>query len=854
MNQPWAELEGVVSRQLRWWLVSLLAALVVAGAVLAWLAVTQPPTARNWLPLIVGAVALLWAAISVYRLRALTQHTLNHTQFLGRIIEQAPVGLWGVDRTGHTRFANAAAITGIQGQEAEPLRALGDGDDALAPQLERAWAGAVVQAQQTLHAGSTCRHFESNAYRVSGSTPDSDMVVIAQHEVTQHHDTVSQLRQSEARLRTILDGMHAPVSVITPHGEIVEVNRAWLQTNELSRTDVIGKGIDTVPGWLPSTRSQMHEALQRASLGEVVRFETEIRHSPQRAMTLDVTFSPVELPSGLAALFVGSPVDMTERQRADTERDRRLIELEAVQRVSAAMRAALSLDEMLPRLLDETLAVLKTEPGAIWFYDGPAGSLRFTVERGWCTRFSQLHLNAYDGLPGYVHETRQPYVASDFFNDPRLHDAMRAVVPAGWGGACVPIRITPEVIGAFFIAVRSPREMTSDEIRLLTTLADVAGNAIQRLQLHQQTEQRVQNLAALRAIDVAINSSLDLRLTLNVVIDQVMAQLDVDAADILLLDTPSQTLEYAVGRGFRTAMAEQPRMRLGEGRAGRVALERKALHLPYGFATGSSGPRTGLLMRENLTDYFAVPLIAKGQVKGVLEIFQRTLLTPTSEWRDFLDTLAGQAAIAIDNAQLFESLQRANTELALAYDTTLEGWARALDLRDRETEGHTRRVTDLTVRLARAIGIPEADIVHIRRGAILHDIGKMGVPDDILRKTGPLTDQEWGVMRRHPQYAFDMLSPIAYLRPALDIPYCHHERWDGSGYPRGLQQEQIPLAARVFTVVDVWDALRSDRPYRAGLPKEEVREHLKTQAGKYFDPRAVEVFLMLVDNELRTTA
>jgi putative nucleotidyltransferase with HDIG domain len=213
---------------------------------------------------------------------------------------------------------------------------------------------------------------------------------------------------------------------------------------------------------------------------------------------------------------------------------------------------------------------------------------------------------------------------------------------------------------------------------------------------------------------------------------------------------------------------------------------------------------------------------------------------------EFLEALAGQAAIAIDNATLFEELQRSNLDLALAYDTTLEGWSRALELRDQETEGHTQRVTEMTLQLAHAMGLSEAELVHIRRGALLHDIGKMGVPDNILLKPGSLTDEEWIIMRKHPAYAHDMLAPIAYLRPALDIPYCHHEKWDGSGYSRGLKGEQIPLAARLFAVVDVWDALRSDRPYRAKWPEAKVRDYLREQTGKHFDPTVVEVFLRIL--------
>jgi len=196
-----------------------------------------------------------------------------------------------------------------------------------------------------------------------------------------------------------------------------------------------------------------------------------------------------------------------------------------------------------------------------------------------------------------------------------------------------------------------------------------------------------------------------------------------------------------------------------------------------------------------------------------------------------------------------EALQQAHTNLQEAYDKTIEGWVLALDLRDRETEGHTQRVTEMTVKLARTLGYPDNEIVHIRRGALLHDIGKMGIPDEILQKPGPLTDDEWVIMRKHPQYAYHMLAPISYLKQALIIPYYHHERWDGNGYPHKLKGEDIPIFARLFAVVDVWDALSSDRPYRKSMPLNEVVEYLQKEAGRLFDPDIVSKFIPLIDQK-----
>jgi putative nucleotidyltransferase with HDIG domain len=399
------------------------------------------------------------------------------------------------------------------------------------------------------------------------------------------------------------------------------------------------------------------------------------------------------------------------------------------------------------------------------------------------------------------------------------------------------------VLGVINVNDARPDRFGPEDAEMLSLFADQAAVAIANARLFEENQRRAERLAALHEIDRAISAGTDLTFTLNVLLEQAAARLGVDAADILLYDPARLTLDYAAGRGFRTAALRHTRLRPGEGCAGRAVLERRILHIPDLRVRRTDFLRSPLLAAEGFVAYYAAPLIAKGNIVGVLEIFHRAPLSADDEWLRFLDTLAGQAAIAVENAQLFTGLQRANVELMLAYDTTLEGWSRALELRDEETQGHTRRVTELTLRLARALGMSEEQIVHVRRGALLHDIGKMGVPDSILLKPGPLTEAEWAVMRNHPIYAYGLLQNIAYLRPALDIPYCHHEKWDGAGYPRGLAGEAIPLAARLFAVADVWDALTSDRPYRPAWSKEKALEYIREQSGRHFDPQVVEVFL-----------
>ena len=362
-------------------------------------------------------------------------------------------------------------------------------------------------------------------------------------------------------------------------------------------------------------------------------------------------------------------------------------------------------------------------------------------------------------------------------------------------------------------------------------------------------QKQLDQMSALRAIDHAITSSVDLKLTLSILLTQLVKHLQIDAACILLWNADTERLEYVAGLGFQTNSLSYTKLRLGEGYAGIAALEQRVIQKEHLSTRDTDFLRSPTFGQEGFVSYFGVPLIAKGQVKGILEIFNRSLINPNSEWLTFLEMLGGQAAIAVDNATLFNDLQRSNTEITSAYDATIEGWSRALDMRDHETEGHTQRVTEMTLQLAHRIKIPTKDLIHLRRGAMLHDIGKMGIPDRILHKPGPLTAEEWITMRQHPQYACALLSPIEYLRPAKDIPCYHHERWNGSGYPAGLRGEEIPLSARLFAVVDVYDALTSDRPYRSAWSKQVAFDYIQRQAGTLFDPKIVSTFLELVKEQ-----
>ena len=374
----------------------------------------------------------------------------------------------------------------------------------------------------------------------------------------------------------------------------------------------------------------------------------------------------------------------------------------------------------------------------------------------------------------------------------------------------------------------------------------IVRNVTERVENAERIQTQLRRLSALHAVDAAITSSFDLNVTLSVILRQMINQLGVDAVDILVLNSATRMLEFAAGFGFHTKWPQPTSLMIGQGYAGKAALERRTISVSD-FAGQPAGFLFPLnLVSEKFANYCAVPLIAKGQVKGVLEIYQHSLLSPDDDWLDFLTTIAGQAAVAIDSATMFQDLQRSNAELSQAYDAAIESWAQVLELSSRESGAHAYRVVDLTLRLARSMGVAEADLVHFRRGALLHDVGKLGISENILNKPGPLDDVERKTLQGHALLAYQLLSPVNYLAPALDIPHYHHERWDGSGYPEGLCADQIPFPARLFAVVDVYDALTSDRPYRSALSQQAALEFIDHHSNDLFDPAVVKAFLRMM--------
>jgi len=720
------------------------------------------------------------------------------------VLSGLPVGLYQSTPAGRILDANPAMVRMLGYPTRDALLAINAGDLYVNPEDRQRWQALIERERVLVDFETQYRRHDGTVIWVQDRAraliaDDGEAVYYAGIlvDITARKQAEEVLRQNEASFRLLFAGNPLPMWVYDLSTlQFLEVNAAAITHYGYAREEFLGMRITDIRppedvGRLMADLAKRRPALQSSG---------EWRHRRKDGRVIDVQIESHAIAfSGHDAVLVVAQ-DITDRKRAEE---------------------ALAESEEQYRYLFEN-----------------ANDAIFTIDlRG---NFTSVN-KAAEMLSGYPRAEALQQNIADVLPPEHLATA-RAMLATKLGGGD-PTRYEVELLTKD--GRRVPVEIGTTLVSRFGEPMGVQGvgrDMTERKRAEEEIKRHLNRLTALRAIDVAIASSLDLSLALNVLLDQVTTQLQVHAAAVLLLNPHTQVLEAAATRGFRSNEIQRTRLRLGEGLAGRAALERRMVSSENLAEAGRSFTRAELLAKERFVAYYAAPLVAKGQIEGVLEVFHRGPFEPTTDWLDFFTALAGQAAIAVDNVHLFSNLQTANLELKAAYDNTLEGWVRALDLRDKETEGHTQRVTDLTVRLAKSLGVPEADLVHVYRGALLHDIGKMAIPDAVLLKPGPLTPDERQIIERHPVYAYEFLSAIPYLRQALDIPYCHHEKWDGTGYPRGLKGEQIPLVARIFAVVDVWDALRSDRPYRKGWTDEKALQYIREQAGSHFDRKIVESF------------
>jgi putative nucleotidyltransferase with HDIG domain len=360
-----------------------------------------------------------------------------------------------------------------------------------------------------------------------------------------------------------------------------------------------------------------------------------------------------------------------------------------------------------------------------------------------------------------------------------------------------------------------------------------------------------EEFSTLLKVSSALASTLDLKEILQIAIESTVQMLGVDTGAIYTLQGQTLLLGATVPSlppGFpeeflRACLDNHPHIK-------QAVTTRKPVYLHNTSHESLSAEEKIIVDTRHLVSMLYFPLLLKETAIGAFIVGTTGKVWEYSKSdMDLSYILSYQVSLAIANAQLYARSQQAISQLTQAYDATLESWSRVLDMRDHVTDKHTQRVADLTVRLARRMGVPESELQNIRRGALLHDIGKMGIPDHILQNPSSLSEAERDIMQSHPQKAHQLISQIDYLASAIDIPYCHHEKWDGTGYPRGLQGEGIPLAARIFAVIDVYDALTTDRPYRSAWSQAEALQYIQEQSGKHFYPLATQAFIDMMNEE-----
>ena len=533
-------------------------------------------------------------------------------------------------------------------------------------------------------------------------------------------------------------------------------------------------------------------------------------------------------------------VSIQNARLLESERNRRM-EAEALYKTTTALTSNLDLGRVLNNILVELYRVVDYATAGIHLLE--LDSLRTVAAQGLMIDTTDIigrEMPLLNPVVDRLAETREPVVIRDIHTHDSFIVVEEIMYVHAWVG--VPLVVGEKMIGILTVESDEIGGLDQSDARKAIAFANQAAIAIESARLFGQTQRRLKVLQAIHTIDQAISRSLDLSLTFEVLLEQALNLLNVDLVRIFSFESGARIFEL---EAEKTYLSANP---VSRSDLFRPDLAWEAVSTREIMYSDIQSPVTDL-PSSVIRGYSVAPMITRGMIRGVIEIFTAEPFTPNEELTDLLNTLSTQAAIAIENDDLLTSLKRSNEELVAAYDRTLEGWAYALELRDRETIGHSRRVTELTMRLARRLGIGGAELANIRRGTLLHDIGKMGLPDSVLLKKGPLTKEEEKLMQTHPQLAYQMLKPIPYLKPALDIPYYHHEKWDGSGYPHGLAGEDIPLAARIFAVVDVWDAVVYDRPYREAWTRQDAFEYIREQSGVHFDPRIVTIFLDIIKDE-----
>lgn len=644
------------------------------------------------------------------------------------------------------------------------------------------------------------------------------------------------LRQSEQSFRLMFFNNPLPMYVYDQQSlQFLDVNLAALKLYGYSRDEFLSMRLPDL--YHSDEAKALEDLLNQRIPGQL--HSGESRHVLKNGRILSVEEHAHSLPFEQREAVLVVVYDVTDRKTAERVLQRNLVELQTLYAVAVAgvesenedelitrfvqiVRTAFHLDHLGVGLLNEAGDAIMVHPAS---YSGDEN-----------IRYETIRID--QGISGKVARTGIPYRLSDV----RLDPDYLAVSPQGRSELCVPIKLGGRVIGVVNAESYQVNAFSETDEHLMTALVGVLSSAFDRLRYVAAERRRRLESEKLREVGAALTATRDLNTVLERILDNLREVVEYTSALIFLF--VGQNVVLAAQRGLPASLVQELPKYLNRLSTSFIEQAKKG---PMIIPDTSKSDRWQVLKgTEYVACWMGIPLVVEGRPIGILNLDHHQVGFYNQEHLALAAGFGHQAAIAIDNARLFHELEQSNRDLIKAYDETIEGWSRALELRDQETEGHTQRVTEMTIELARAYGVPEEEIAHIRRGALLHDIGKMGIPDSILLKSGELTEEEREIMRMHPVLAYRMLSDISFLRKAMEIPYYHHEHWDGSGYPFGLKGEKIPLAARLFAIVDVWDALRSDRPYRKAWSRAEVIEYIRSLSGKQFDPHIVEIFLKMI--------
>jgi PAS domain S-box-containing protein len=547
----------------------------------------------------------------------------------------------------------------------------------------------------------------------------------------------------------------------------------------------------------------------------------------------------------LLSLFAGQAASAVYDARLFSEIQQRNDELDRLYRALGLLIAGVSSDryQLSQSICEIVLSEFNHSNCSIWLVN--QGSLkieRFGTSGAYIIDELNLTVDGAGLIPKAIREGIFINIGNVKTNEDYLN---------GWSEAAselvIPLVVENSVIGVIDLQSAKPSAFSQDDERLMTLFSVRAALMLEHARLVEQTEERNLRLDTLHAIETSFASSLDLRVSLDLVIEQIQSRLKIDAASVYIYDEDLQMLEIITARGMTMMTSVKQRIRVGEGFPGKAALEQEIIYIPDLTRPGPALQIHGSITVDGFKSAFFVPLVAKGQLRGVLELFYCRSVHNDPDWMGFLETLARQISVAIDGIQVFHRLQQSLIEQQVAQDAIVESWSHLLEMRGLEPKGHNRRVSALTLELARRMGIEDKELASLYKGILLHDIGKLLLPDSIVNKPGPLTDDEWELVYLHPVHAHELISKISPFQSAASIPYCHHEYWDGSGYPRGLKGEDIPLGARIFQVVETWDLMQVDLPYRKAFEKEDVLEYIQSESDKRFDPRVVEKFLSMIN-------